>query len=324
MMIEELRRDLFRIMVPLPDSPLKFLNSYVVRSADRNLVIDTGLNRDECFAVMQAGFAELKIDPNKTDFFITHLHADHFGLVSRLIAASSRVYFNRPDAEIIEAWPGWGPMLAYAAENGFPENELQRAIEQHPGFKFSSEWVPELNILQDGDIINAGEYRFRCVHTPGHSLGHTCLYEPEKKLLVAGDHILIDITPNIQCWSEIQDPLKSYLGSLDRVHDLEVELTLPGHRRLITDHRSRIAELKEHHSRRCNEILRIIRNGNQSAYEVASRMTWDIKCDSWGAFPLAQKWFATGEAIAHLRYLKERGRIGRTRGNKIFLYHSME
>jgi hypothetical protein len=53
-------------------------------------------------------------------------------------------------------------------------------------------------------------------------------------------------------------------------------------------------------------------------------MTWDIKCDSWGAFPLAQKWFATGEAIAHLRYLKERGRIGRTRGNKIFLYHSME
>jgi glyoxylase-like metal-dependent hydrolase (beta-lactamase superfamily II) len=135
-MVEELRRDLFRIMVPLPDSPLKFLNSYVVRSADRNLVIDTGLNRDECFEVMKAAFQELKIDPSKTDFFITHLHADHFGLVSRLITASSRVYFNRPDAEIIEAWPGWGPMLAYATENGFPEDELQRAIEQHPGFKF--------------------------------------------------------------------------------------------------------------------------------------------------------------------------------------------
>jgi len=54
-MIEELRRDLFRIVVPLPDSPLKFLNSYVVRSAARNLVIDTGLNRDECFEVMRAG-----------------------------------------------------------------------------------------------------------------------------------------------------------------------------------------------------------------------------------------------------------------------------
>jgi glyoxylase-like metal-dependent hydrolase (beta-lactamase superfamily II) len=230
----------------------------------------------------------------------------------------------RKDAEIIEAWPGWGPMLAYASENGFPEDELRRAIEQHPGFKFSSEWVPELNILQDGDIINVGEYHFRCVHTPGHSLGHTCLYEPEKKMLVAGDHILIDITPNIQCWSEIQNPLKNYLESLDRVHDLDVELTLPGHRRLITDHRSRIAELKAHHFKRCNEILRILRNGSLSASQVASRMTWDIKCDSWQAFPLAQKWFATGEAIAHLRYLKEKGRIERTREKKFYRYHRME
>ena len=55
-------------MVSLPDSPIKFLNSYVVRLADRNLVIDTGLNRDECFEVMKAGFEELKIDPNKTIF----------------------------------------------------------------------------------------------------------------------------------------------------------------------------------------------------------------------------------------------------------------
>jgi len=321
-MIEELRQDLFRIRVPLPDSPLKFLNSYVVRSVERNLVIDTGLNRDECFETMKAGFEELKIDPNRTDFFITHLHADHFGLVSRLIAGSSRVYFNRPDAEIIEAWPGWGPMLTYAAENGFPEDELHRAIEQHPGFKFSSQWVPELNILQDGDVIEVGAYHFKCVHTPGHSLGHTCLYEPEKKILIAGDHILIDITPNIQCWSEIQNPLKTHLASLDRVYELDAELTLPGHRRLIIDHRSRIAELKEHHYKRCHEILRIIGNGSQSAYEIASRMTWDIRCESWAEFPLAQKWFATGEAISHLRYLKEMGKIERTRAKKLYRYHA--
>ena len=38
-------------------------------------------------------------------------------------------------------------------------------------------------------------------------------------------------------------------------------------------------------------------------------MTWDIKADSWDDFPRAQKWFATGEAIAHLRYLEEEGTI---------------
>lgn len=168
--MEEVRRHLFRIQVPLPDSPLKYLNSWVVRSSERNLVIDTGLNRDECFEALRAAWDELDIDPDRTDFFITHLHADHFGLVSRLIAPSSRVYFHRPDAEIIAAWPGWEPMLAYAAENGFPKEELRRAIAQHPGFKFSSAGVPKLTILQDGDVIRAGEYMFRCVQTPGHTL----------------------------------------------------------------------------------------------------------------------------------------------------------
>ncbi len=321
-MVEQVRPDLYRIKVPLPDSPLKFLNSYVVRSAGRNLVIDTGLNRTSCFEAMKGGLEEARIDPDRTDFFITHLHADHFGLVSRLISGSSRVYFNRPDAETIEAWPGWDPMVAYAAENGFPEGDLRRAIEQHPGFKFSSDWVPELNILQDGDIIDAGDYHFRCVHTPGHSVGHTCLYEPEKKILVSGDHILIDITPNIQCWSEIHNPLESYLASLKLAGDLEVDLTLPGHRRLITDHRSRITQLREHHQSRLGEVLRIMSNGPMTAYEVASRMTWDIKCDSWDAFPLTQKWFATGEAISHLKYLKEKGLVARMREKERYLYHS--
>jgi glyoxylase-like metal-dependent hydrolase (beta-lactamase superfamily II) len=320
--VEELRPDLFRIKVPLPDSPLKFLNSYVVRSDRRNLVIDTGLNRSVCLAAMKSGLEEAKIDPDRTDFFITHLHADHFGLVSRLKSASSRVFFNRPDAEIIEAWSGWEPMLASAAANGFPEMELRRAIESHPGFRFSSEWVPELNILNDGDLIAAGDYRFQCIHTPGHSLGHTCLYEPEKKLLVAGDHILIDITPNIQCWAEAQNPLQDYLDSLDRVFDLDVELTLPGHRRLIADHRGRIAQLKRHHLGRCDEIQGILADGPLTAYAVASRMRWDIRCERWEDFPIAQKWFATGEAIAHLRYLEAGGQVERAREKQLFIYHA--
>jgi hypothetical protein len=92
---------------------------------------------------------------------------------------------------------------------------------------------------------------------------------------------------------------------------------------LITDHRSRIAELKAHHDERCSEILRIIRNGTLSAYEIASRMTWDIKCDGWASFPLAQKWFATGEAISHLRYLHEQGRVARMRADSLYRYQAI-
>ena len=61
------------------------------------------------------------------------------------------------------------------------------------------------------------------------------------------------------------------------------------------------------------ETLAIVRwEGGLNAYQVASRMTWDIRADSWADFPLNQKWFATGEALAHLEYLAEEGAVVRT------------
>jgi glyoxylase-like metal-dependent hydrolase (beta-lactamase superfamily II) len=119
-MIEEIQPNLFRVEVPLPNSPLKSLNSYVIRSSDRNLIIDTGLNRKECLDAMQSGLQQLDIDLAKTDFFITHLHADHFGLLSKLVTDTSQVFFNRPETELIEASGWWERMIAYAANMSCP------------------------------------------------------------------------------------------------------------------------------------------------------------------------------------------------------------
>ena len=319
-MCEEILPNLFRLKIPLPDSPLKYLNSYVIKGPDRNLIIDTGLNRRECLEAMQAGLSTLGIDLKASDIFITHLHADHFGLVAKLATDTSQVYFSRPEKELIESWEGFGPMIVYAGQNGFPEDELQAALDKHPGAKFGSEWIPEMKLLEDGDEIRIGDYKFRCVVTPGHTLGHICLYEPDKKILVAGDHILIDITPNIQCWSDTQNPLKHYLASLEKVYSLKVDLTLPGHRRLIENHQTRIEELKRHHADRLTEVLSILMAGALNAFQVASQMTWDIDSESWDQFPVAQKWFATGEAISHLRYLEEEGQLVRNADGKITLY----
>jgi len=324
-MTEELLPNLFRIKIPLPENPLKYLNSYVIMGSERNLIIDTGLNRKECLDAMHTGLRELNLDLEETDFFITHLHADHFGLVSKLVAATRKTYFNRPDTEIIEAWEGWETMINYGGQNGFPKDALRAALNSHPGYKFSSSWVPELSILRDDDTITIGDYRFKCIETPGHTRGHTCLYEPRKKILISGDHILSDITPNIQCWSDQEDPLKNYLASLDKVHQLDVDLVLPGHRRVFRNLRERIAELKKHHRNRAEEVLVILSKGPRNAFQVASEMTWDISYESWEQFPLSQKWFATGEAIAHLRYLEEKGRLLRkTEGEVTFFLLNRE
>jgi len=310
-MCEEVLPNLFRIKIPLPESPLKYLNSYVIRDPERCLIIDTGLNRTECLEAMLSGLRKIDVDLAKSDLFITHLHADHFGLVAKLASETTNVFFSRPEKELMESWEGFEAMIEYAGRNGFPENELRAALDKHPGAKYGTEWIPELKVLEDGDQIQFGDYQFQCVMTPGHTMGHTCLYEPDKKVLVAGDHILIDITPNIQCWSDSQNPLKHYLSSLDKVAGMQVDLVLPGHRRLISDHQARIEELKSHHAQRLAEVITILGTGSMTAFEVASRMTWDLKCDGWNDFPVAQRWFATGEAISHLRLLEEEGKIMR-------------
>ena len=319
-MVEEVLTELFRIEIPLPENPLKSLNSYVIRGEGSYLIIDTGLNREECLVAMKAGLNELGIDLEKTYFFITHMHADHLALVSRLATDTNRVYFNRPDAEILENRRRWASVTTYAGMNGFPEDKLRAVLNNHPGLKYGLESIPELTFLKEGDRLNIGNYFFKCIETPGHSKGHICLYEPEKKIFVAGDHILNDITPNIQCWTNNDNLLKNYLASLDKVYELQVDLVLPGHRDVFRDFRGRIKELKMHHKSRLDEILLILSNGPRNAFQIASEMTWDINYDSWDLFPVMQKWFATGEAIAHLRYLEEEGRVYRKMWSNIITF----
>jgi glyoxylase-like metal-dependent hydrolase (beta-lactamase superfamily II) len=260
---------------------------------------------------MVNGLNTLGVDLADADIFVTHFHADHFSLVPKLKTPSTRIYFNRLEAELLENWQGFGAMLENADHNGFPKSMLKSALEEHPGSKFGVEWAPDATILSEGKTLTYGDYTFTCVETPGHTLGHICLYEANRKIFISGDHILIDITPNIQCWTDHENPLKNYMESLKKVRGFDVEFVLPGHRRLFTNLKSRADELISHHEDRLNEILNILDQGPKTAYETAKKMHWDIKALNWESFPIAQQWFATGEALSHLRYLEANGKINR-------------
>ncbi len=312
-MFEEILPGLYRIEVPLPGSPLKATNSYVIKGAERSLIIDTGWNREDCMTALVSGLKECGVDLQQADFFITHMHADHSGLVSILAAEEARIYFGRADAEIIRSSTPehWEKMIDFVRRCGFPGEELEKAIGSHPGRRYSPNTSLNLYVSKDGDTISIGDYLFKCIETPGHTAGHICLYEPAKKIFMCGDHILFDITPNITLSLEERNPLKEYLMSLDKVYDLDVELVLPGHRSIFKNQKGRIRELKQHHQTRLNEIISILGKGKQNAFQIASQMTWDIGYKSWDLFPPAQKLFAFGEALAHLKYLEEEGEVER-------------
>ena len=264
-------------------------------------------------AALVSGLDECGVDQKQADFFITHMHADHSGLVSTLAGEGARIYFGRADAEIIRSSTPehWNKMIDFARKCGFPGEHLEKAVGSHPGRRYSPNTFLDFCIPKDGDTISVGDYLFECIETPGHTPGHICLYEPGKKIFICGDHILFDITPNITLSCEDRNPLKEYLMSLDKVYDLDVELVLPGHRSTFKDQKKRIRELKQHHQTRLKEVISILENGEQNVFQVASQMTWDISHKSWDLFPPAQKLFAFGEALAHLKYLEEEGQVAR-------------
>jgi glyoxylase-like metal-dependent hydrolase (beta-lactamase superfamily II) len=318
-MIEEVVPGVFRIEVPLPRNPLKFLNSYLIKGEERSLLVDTGFNWPECKQALVAAVKALGVDWPTVDFFITHLHWDHSGLVPVLATRESVVYCSEVDANIIRLTKSsafWGRSDQFYLSHGYPEHELF----PNPAETEEARGSIDFTYVSQGDVLEYGDYRLTCVSTPGHSPGHMCLYEPDHKFLIGGDHILAHISSNITARMGFGDALGQYLESLDKVNAMDISLVLPGHRNIIHDYRSRVAELKHHHQARLEEIMRILGQGAMSAYQVASRMHWDMSFDSWEKFPSAQKWFATGEAIAHLEHLAEKGRIQKTLKRDLVLY----
>jgi glyoxylase-like metal-dependent hydrolase (beta-lactamase superfamily II) len=314
--MEEILPNLYRIEIPLPDSPLKALNSYLVKGDGRFLIIDTGMNIEECRHAMFSALKKLQVDLNKTDFFITHFHVDHLGLTADLVTENSKVYLHHREAYLfnyggIGEAPWREKLFNFFLFNGFPEDELKKAEENNPGLQYGLRRHVDFYPIKEGDIIPIGDYVFRCIETPGHSPGHTCLYEDNKKILVSGDHILFNITPNIAFWLEVENSLKDYLENLEKVYNLDVNLVLPGHRGIWSDHKQRITELQEHHQFRLNEIITALEDSDKTAFDITPWISWDVEYSSWKEFPLVQKRFAVGEALSHLKYLEFKGIVER-------------
>lgn len=299
--------------IALPGNPLKWLNCYVIkdREGGRDLIIDGGFNQPACLSDLLSGMEELGLRPENTDVFFTHAHADHTGNAAALRKMGCRLMMGRIDYEYMRSAP-WERGLRHKGEEGVPEKMLQEINSKSAG-----DWLMsapfEAALLEEGDCLKYGGHKLRCILTPGHTPGHLCLYDKEHRLMFSGDHVLFDITPNIAAADFEDDILGSYMDSLLKIQLYPVELTLPAHRTTgeISFSR-RVDELYRHHLERLSEAERIVsENPGISCYDLAGHMSWAIRADSWENFPVGQKWFATGEALAHLIYLVRRGRVER-------------
>jgi glyoxylase-like metal-dependent hydrolase (beta-lactamase superfamily II) len=324
-MIQEIKKNLFLIKVPLPNNPLKNLNSYFIKGKKRNLLVDTGFNHQACYNALKTGLEEIQADLSNTDIFVTHLHSDHAGLSAKMAEPESKIYMSQVDASYIKTYfdlDYFENLESIFYSLGFSKKEFADNMKNSPIIQYAPPYDTRYQYVYDKDVIDLGDRQLLAIATPGHTPGHMCLYLPDEKLLLSGDHIIFDITPNITKWPGFENALGGYLESLKKIRQLPVEMTLSAHRNPMGNCNDRIDQLLKHHAVRLKEAFEIVKNQEGlTPYEIAAQMTWSIRAKDWQSFPVVQKWFATGEASSHLEYLEHQGKIVCRYEDKTFRYY---
>jgi len=309
---KEYRRDLGR--TPRWIKSLPYVLPYLVRSGSDMALVDNGWNTDTAYNALSEGMAEHGAHPREIrQLIVTHVHPDHFGLTGRLADESgARVLMHEKEAEVIQSrymqpQPLVNQMEGWMERHGVPRLTAPEMARGSMGMldKVAAR-QPDVS-LGGGERLKVGDFEFEVIWTPGHAPGHICLYEPNRKLLMSGDHILPTITPNVSRHAQTAgNPLSDYMKSLEKVADLDVEILLPAHEFDTRDLKGRIAEIRRHHDERLEEMERCIGDG-ATAWEVASRVKWTT--GMLADFEPFMQRAAVGETLAHLEYLHELGRI---------------
>jgi glyoxylase-like metal-dependent hydrolase (beta-lactamase superfamily II) len=321
-----------KLPITMENAGIDYINTYLIEDRKGFLLIDPGWNTDESFSMLHNRLIKSGHDfQSIKQIVITHIHPDHYGMAGRIRELSgATIAMHHIEKDFIEPRYVKMEQLLHQTDrmmvaNGVPEDEI--TVLRDASLDVINYVVPAQpdKVLHNGDTITAGVFKFKVLWTPGHSSGHICLYEPEKKVLISGDHILPKITPNVSVNPQsIENPLGRYLQSLEEIKQLDIELTLPGHDQPFQNLKLRINEIAHHHFIRNLEMLEVIATNPRSAYYIAKKITWGNNGGSWEDLPPFHKRMAVFETLAHLEMMAAESRIDKLPKKGIIYYQQKE
>ncbi len=159
-----------------------------------------------------------------------------------------------------------------------------------------SDAVPILGapLMWGGGAADAGP--FTALPTPGHARDHVCFVLDG--VCFSGDLILGEGSSIVPADG---GSMASYLDSLRRLGELELELICPGHGSYVTEPAVKIAEYLEHRLERERKLVAALDAGERSRAALLDA--------AWDDVP-AELRLAAGEAMqAHLDKLEQEGRL---------------
>ncbi len=269
----------WRLRLPLPWPGVPHGNAWAVACGDGVVMFDTGIGgrgrlRQLDLALAQAGFGVEDVRL----VVCTHSHTDHYGLAGAIVERAGCELWMHPNWEHVrlladDPSAALEQRLEVARQSGVPPASLERYREARSGDTetgIDAIKEPDRDLLP-GVEVDTDLGRWQVVETPGHAPSHVVLHQPERRLLISGDHLL-GRTVLFFDHGHSPDPVGEFLASLDRVEPLDVGLVLPGHGRTFRDPEAKIAESRRQVEELVGKVRDALGGGERTAFEVVAEI----------------------------------------------------
>jgi glyoxylase-like metal-dependent hydrolase (beta-lactamase superfamily II) len=276
---EKVLPGVWRLRLALPWPGVPHGNVWAVAAGGGIVLFDTGIGgkgrmRQLDLALGQVGFGVEDVRL----LVCTHAHTDHYGLAAPIVEAAGCELWMHP------AWEHVRPMaddpaaalenrIEVARQSGVPAEALERYRESRSG---DTETGIDAIVEPDRDLLPGVEVEtdlgaWQVYETPGHAPSHVVLHQPERRLLISGDHLL-GRTVLFFDHGHSPDPVGEFLGGLEEVEPLEIDLVLPGHGRPFRDPEVKIAEARRQVEELIGKVKASLAEGEKTAFEIVGEI----------------------------------------------------
>jgi glyoxylase-like metal-dependent hydrolase (beta-lactamase superfamily II) len=298
---------LWRLRLPLPWPGVPHVNAFAIAAFGGIVLVDTGLHEPGAMRQLERALDQAGAGLEHVRLLVcTHAHSDHYGLAGPIVEqAGCELWMHPNHAHMTKA--AQDPERAFerrfevARQSGVPAQLVEQAREARRGQGFGiAEIVMPDRQLVPGVTFDTDLGTWHVHETPGHAPSHVVLHQPERGLLLSGDHLLGRVSLYYD-YGYSPDPAGEFLASLDVVDQLDVQLVLAGHGRPVREAHSLIEANRRTVHERVDRVRRAIADGPRTPYELVPAML-----DAEMPTGMMLNWGLT-ETLCYLRHLERLG-----------------
>lgn len=296
---------IWRLRIPLPWPGVPHVNAFALSAGDGIVLVDTGTAVDGDPTELE--FALSRIGRSLDDISLvvcTHSHLDHYGSAKPIVERSGAPLWMHPAWEHVR---GLRENPSASREEIARQSGVPPAVyEQYESERGDEVWlaglIPPDRELLPGVTVETDLGQWEVHETPGHAPSHVVLHQPERRLLISGDHLLGRVSVFFD-YGHTPDPVGEFLESLDRVEKLDVGLVIAGHGRPFRDPVAKVAATRAVVADGLTRSRAALAYGPASAYDLLVRVAGAENVNS------TTTPFALQVALAYLDHLKIRGEV---------------